>query len=99
MVLSPETIIVHLELTPGQTVADFGCGSGHYSILAAKRVGANGKVYAFDVIAQALEALRSRATLERLRNIETIRANIEQIGGSKLKENSVDAAIIANILF
>jgi ubiquinone/menaquinone biosynthesis C-methylase UbiE len=99
MFLNPETIIIHLELTPGQTVADFGCGSGHYAILAAKRVGANGKVYAFDVTPQALEVLRSRAELERLRNIEALRANVEQLGGSKLKDASIDAAIISNILF
>ncbi|MBI5742250.1 MAG: class I SAM-dependent methyltransferase [Candidatus Niyogibacteria bacterium] len=99
MFLNPEQILIHLELTPGQTVADFGCGSGHYAILAAKRVGANGKVYAFDVIKEALEALRSRAELERLRNIETIRANVEQPGGSKLKDASAHAAILSNILF
>jgi len=32
----------------GLTVLDFGCGSGNYSIPAAKIVGEKGKVYTLD---------------------------------------------------
>ena len=41
----------------GQSILDFGCGSGTYTIPAAKLVGRNGRVYALDVSQGALEKL------------------------------------------
>ena len=48
---------------------DIGCGDGFFSILAAKKVGANGKVYAVDTDASAIEKLKQKAKMEGLKNI------------------------------
>jgi ubiquinone/menaquinone biosynthesis C-methylase UbiE len=56
----------------GQSVLDFGCGSGTYSIPAAKLVGNNGRVYSLDVSQSALKKLSSRAESEGLDNIVTL---------------------------
>ena len=48
---------------------DVGCGDGFFSVLAAKKVGANGKVYAVDIDASAIERLKSKAKAEGLSNI------------------------------
>jgi methylase of polypeptide subunit release factors len=48
-----ECIAEALEVQPGEVVIDLGCGSGFFSILAAKR-GAS-KVYAVDSMPQAVE--------------------------------------------
>ena len=45
---------------------DIGCGDGFFSILAAKKVGANGKVYAVDIDASAIEKLKQKAKAEGL---------------------------------
>ena len=42
----------------GQTVLDFGCRVGHYTIPAAEIVGNSGIVYAIDSEQQALKELR-----------------------------------------
>ena len=53
----------------GQSVLDFGCGSGTYSIPAAELVGRNGRIYSLDVSRGALEKLSIKAEKEGLDNI------------------------------
>ncbi len=48
---------------------DIGCGDGFFSILAAKKVGQSGKVYAVDVDTQAIEKLIREAKAQGLTNI------------------------------
>jgi tRNA A58 N-methylase Trm61 len=59
--VDPARIISQVEVTTGATVADFGCGSGYFSFAFAKAVGAEGKVFALDILPSALEAVASRA--------------------------------------
>ena len=42
-------VVSALDLKPGMAVADIGAGTGFYSLLFAKEVGASGRVYAVDI--------------------------------------------------
>ncbi|MCW4029545.1 MAG: class I SAM-dependent methyltransferase [Candidatus Bathyarchaeota archaeon] len=64
---NPDAIIQDLQA--GMTFADIGCGDGYFSILAAKKVGANGKIYAVDVDPQGVKKLRAKAAEQGLTNI------------------------------
>jgi len=55
-----------------QKVLDFGCGSGTYSIPAARLVGKNGRIYSLDVSQKALEKLSRKVENEGLNNIVTL---------------------------
>ena len=52
--LNPETLLREVGLTPGMTVADFGCGNGFYAVAAGSMVGKKGQVYAVDILEEAL---------------------------------------------
>lgn len=95
----PEEVVKNFGLEPGMTVADFGCGSGYYSLAAAKMIGDHGKVFAIDVQKELLESVKSNARLNNLNNIEFIWADLEIPEGSHLAPDSVDLVIISNILF
>jgi len=86
-------------LKEGEIVADFGTGSGYYAIEVAKRVGGNGLVYAFDINKASLEHLASKAKDERLTNIDVVWADTDEVGGTRLKDELVDAVVIANTMF
>ena len=63
--------LMKLGLRNGDVFADIGCGDGFFTSLAAKKVGENGKVYAVDVDAQAIEKLQAKAAEQKLTNIST----------------------------
>ncbi len=80
----------------GNKVLDFGCGSGHYTIPAARAVGRGGKVYAVDMRENPLSVIRNKASKEELNNIEVIRNS----GGADLnfKDCSMDNVLLFDIL-
>ena len=79
----------------GKTVLDFGCGSGTYTIPAAKIVGEEGKVYALDKDKKTLDELMQKAESAGLRNIK----RIDTSGELKipLKDESVDIVLLYDV--
>ncbi|HEX7724892.1 MAG TPA: methyltransferase domain-containing protein [Candidatus Paceibacterota bacterium] len=99
MFSDPASNLAKLGLTDGMKIADIGAGSGFYSIEAARRVGSSGRVFAIDIQKDLLDRLRNAAVAQHIMNIEVVWANAEKIGGTKLREASIDRAIASNILF
>ncbi len=78
--------------------ADFGSGSGGWAIPLAKKLD-DGMVYAIDILEAPLSALRGRMVLDKIKNIRTIRSNVENKAGSTLSDSSVYLVLITNLLF
>ena len=99
MFINPQKVVENLQIAPGMKVADFGTGSGDFSLAASRLVGGSGVIYAIDIKKEALEALKSRAKILAVFNIETIRADLERPLSTTLKEGMLDYVIIANVIF
>ena len=97
--MNPDGIVLLFGLKEGMSVADFGSGSGYFTILMGKMVGETGKVTALDIMETALDSVRVKAKASGLENIQTVRANLEVLGSSGLAGESQDAVLLANILF
>jgi len=95
----PQQIVAELPLRPDMRVADFGAGSGHYALAAARKVGGDGRVYAVDLQKELLARLKEDSIREGMTNIDVLWGDIDETGGSRLASESVDAVIIANVLF
>lgn len=99
--ISPQKVAEGWGIKGGDTVADLGCGGGYFTIPAAYLVGEKGKVYAIDVMEGPIEAVRSKAFLEKLNNIEVIRANLEKKSSLTewIKSGECQHVILANTLY
>jgi ubiquinone/menaquinone biosynthesis C-methylase UbiE len=67
---NPEAVLASLE--SGMTFVDVGCGDGFFTLLAAKKVGVNGRVYAVDIDASNVAKLQNKADAEKLTNIVVV---------------------------
>lgn len=95
----PKENVLQFRLDPGMLVADFGAGTGEYTISSARLVGSRGMVYAVDIQQELLSRIKNTASKEGLENVETVWGDIETLGGSGLLDHTVDAVIVSNILF
>lgn len=99
MFSDPEKNIEQFSLGKGNYVADLGSGAGFYTFAAAEAVGEDGCVYAIDVQKDLLQKIKKEAQLKHLKNIEIVWADLEHIGGTKLRDFSMDAIVMSNVLF
>ncbi len=92
----PDKVLILLGINHNVVnVADFGCGYGTFTIPAAKIIA--GKIYAFDIEPEMIEAVERKAKALSLGNVETILRDFLS-EGSGLKERSVDYVFLFNIL-
>lgn len=96
---NPENNLKEFGVYDGMQVADFGAGTGAYTIPLAQLVGDRGRVYAIEVQKEFLANIKAAAITNRLKNIELLWGDIEQVGGTKIKEKSLDAVVVSNVLF
>ena len=88
-------VLQRIGIRLGQRVLDFGCGSGTYTIPAAKIVGEQGRVYALDKDNEALGELMKKAESAALKNIERIKTSGEL--EIELTDGSVDVVLLFDV--
>jgi SAM-dependent methyltransferase len=80
-----------LGIAPGKSVADIGAGSGWFTVRAAKRIGADGRVYAVDINPEAVRYIGERVKKEQIQNVKTILSTADD---PLLPAGSVDAVLL-----
>jgi ubiquinone/menaquinone biosynthesis C-methylase UbiE len=82
--VNKQVILKELDISPGQTILDAGCGNGYMSKEFSRLVKKNGKVYALDPDKRAIEVLGE----------ETRNTNIQPILGDITEKTDIDDASI-----
>lgn len=95
----PAMVTTHFHIREGEVVADFGAGSGHFMKPLSRAVGKSGTVYLCEIQKTLVEALDIQAREAGLSNVRVVWGDVEVIGGTKLKDVSVDIVILSNVLF
>lgn len=93
-------LILHkIALKDGDKVAELGCGSfGYFVFPISKIIGKKGKLYAVDIIPSVLEEIKKRAHSDNISNIQTVWSNLEIFRGTEIESNSLDVALLINVL-
>ena len=95
----PARNIAGIGITPGMKVADFGSGSGAYTLAIAEALCNSGHVYAVDVQRDLLRRTKNEAQKRGFKNVEAVWGDLERPGGSKIADGALDAVLISNLLF
>lgn len=90
----PDLVLEVMDLQPGMTVADIGCGSGWYTRRMAKEIGPDGVAYGVDIQPEMLDYLVQFAKIEGIENIEPV---LGDVADPKLKPGSIDWMILADV--
>ena len=83
------------ELKRGETVLDLGCGAGFDSLIAARQVGASGRVISIDMTPAMLDKARVGASEAGLSNVEFHEAYAESL---PVQDKSVDVVISNGVI-
>jgi len=92
--IDPQRLIALTPIRPHESIGDIGCDTGDLTIPLAKYV-FDGKVYAVDVDAKALERTTERAREVRLGNVETVLSKRTKV---PLDDESLDGVLLAGVL-
>jgi ubiquinone/menaquinone biosynthesis C-methylase UbiE len=91
-----------LNLRDNAHVADFGCGVGENTKILSTNL-PKGKVFAIDVHKDLLEHLETDIKRGKdkneFQNIVPVWGNIEELDGTRLRDESIDAILISNVFF
>ena len=91
---NPRKLLKALDVKPGQTVCDLGCGNGFYTLQLAELVGEQGRVLAVDIQPEMLALLNQRAEKAGIDNIEPI---LGIPGDPKLPKGEVDLILLVDV--
>jgi ubiquinone/menaquinone biosynthesis C-methylase UbiE len=72
---SPKKILEGADIIPGQNVLEIGCGTGYFTIPAAKLVGENGSLTAMDILQESVDLVFEKVHMADLKNVSVIKGN------------------------
>lgn len=84
----------HMDLRPGASVADVGCGSGEIAVVLSKAVGPTGRVFAEDIRRDAVSQTKKNAKKFGVRNITAIVGDAKD---PKLPPGALDAIFLLDV--
>ena len=89
-----ETLLKTINVQPGQTVCDMGCGNGFYTLKLAEMVGNEGEVLAVDIQPEMLSMLKEASKNLGAENIKPILGSVID---PKLPDGEVDLILCVDV--
>jgi len=90
--IDKDIILRELNILPGQTILDAGCGNGYMSKEFSRELNNTGKVYALDPDREAIETFKEES---KGTNIETIEADITK--KTSIQDSSIDLIYLSTV--
>jgi SAM-dependent methyltransferase len=90
-------VLAHIGMSEAQTVLDYGCGSGTFTVPCARIVGRRGRVYAFEARARLLEQVKEKAREAALSNIIAVLSDSSK-PGIDLPDRSIDVILVYDVM-
>lgn len=91
----PEKQLEGAGVRPGQAVLEVGCGTGFFTIPAARRLGAHGSLVALDILPLSVEAVANRVGAAGLKNVCVVQGDALH---TRLDAESMDLVLVFGVI-
>ena len=93
--MNPVKTLRGADIKPGQTVLEVGCGTGFFTIPAAKLIGDQGCLVAMDVLSKYTERVLEKVQAADLKNIRVVKRDALDTG---LDAASIDKVLLFGVI-
>ncbi|MBN1255835.1 MAG: class I SAM-dependent methyltransferase [Deltaproteobacteria bacterium] len=91
----PTRILQGADIHPGQTVLEVGCGTGFFTLPAARLLGDQGSLVAMDMLPMSVEAVTKKVQTANLKNVRVVKGDALN---TQLAAESLDAVLIFGVI-
>ena len=93
--MNPVKTLQGADIQPGQTVLEVGCGTGFFTIPAAKLIGDEGCLVAMDALADFIKQVEKKVQSANLKNVRVVKRDALNTG---LDVASIDTALLFGVV-
>jgi demethylmenaquinone methyltransferase/2-methoxy-6-polyprenyl-1,4-benzoquinol methylase len=93
--MNPVTTLRGADIQPGQTVLEVGCGTGFFTLPAAKLIGDEGCLVAMDALSDFIEQVSKKVKSADLKNVRVVKRDALNTG---LSAATIDTALLFGVL-
>ena len=93
--MNPVKTLRGAEIQPGQTVLEVGCGTGFFTIPAAKMIGDEGCLVAMDALSGYVKEVSKKVEAANLKNVRVVKRDALNTG---LDDVSIDTVLLFGVL-
>ena len=94
-VFNPERTLAGADLQPGQTVLEVGCGTGFFTLPAARMIGETGHLIAMDPLSDFVDKVQAKVQAAGLENVEVV---LRDALNTKLETASIDTVLLYGVV-
>jgi len=91
----PMKILQGAEIHPGQKVLEVGCGTGFFTLTAARMIGDQGCLIAMDMLPISVETVAKKVQNANLKNVRVVKGDALN---TQLEAESMDAVMIFGVI-
>ncbi len=92
---SPTRILHGLDQLSGQKVLEVGCGTGYFTVPAARLIGVQGSLVAMDLLSESVELVSTKVQDAKLRNVRVIKGDALD---TRLGDRSFDVVLLFGVI-
>jgi ubiquinone/menaquinone biosynthesis C-methylase UbiE len=91
----PMRILQGAAIHPGQTVLEIGCGTGFFTLSAARLLGEQGSLVAMDILPISVEAVTQKVQMANLKNVRVVQGDALH---TQFATGSLDVVLIFGVI-
>jgi ubiquinone/menaquinone biosynthesis C-methylase UbiE len=92
---APMDVLRGADIRPGQTVLEIGCGTGYFTVPAARLLGDQGDLVAMDILQESVDLVSRKVETAALKNVRVVKGDGLDTGAAS---ESFDAVLLFGLV-